>query len=239
MNRKLNSTDKWQLLVLLVFALGMASNSLFAAAKKPLPAKGAETYMCGKTRLTKTGIAAHRRISVKTFDLLRTRRGLTPEEICSLSPALLARAIQRGEHPKEWLDGYKSHDHYAGGSVTATWANIVSPTATDWLALYNSSGAPNSPPVAWRDTNGLASSSLPFIIPQGAVPGATYELRLWSINGYTRLATSNSFTIAAATLTVGPTTIPAGGTVTATWANIANPSATDWLALYASSAASE
>ena len=125
----------------------------------------------------------------------------------------------------------------AGGTVTATWANIGSPTATDWLALYNSSGAPNSPPVAWRYTNGLASSSLPFSIPQGAVPGATYELRLWSNNGYTRLATSNSFTIAAATLTVSPTTIPAGGTVTATWSNIANPSATDWLALYASSGA--
>ena len=125
----------------------------------------------------------------------------------------------------------------AGGSVAATWANVANPSATDWLALYASPSSANSPPIAWRYTDGLASSNLPFNIPANAVPGTTYELRLWSNNGYTRLATSNSFAIQAPTLSVSPTKVSAGGSVTATWAKITNPSATDWLALYASSGA--
>ena len=82
-----------------------------------------------------------------------------------------------------------------GGTVTATWANIPGPTTNDWVGLYASSAAPNSPPVAWRYTTGLASGNVPLNIPQGAISANTYELRLWSNNGYTRLATSNTFTV--------------------------------------------
>jgi hypothetical protein len=124
-----------------------------------------------------------------------------------------------------------------GGSVTATWANIVSPTATDWLGLYSSSGAADNAYLSWRYTDGQASSNVPFTIPAGTPAGTTYQLRLF--NGGVRRATSNSFTVQVTTLSVSPTTVSAGGTVTATWANIASPTATDWLALYNSAGAAD
>jgi hypothetical protein len=63
-------------------------------------------------------------------------------------------------------------------------------------------------------------------------PG-TYELRLFSNNTLTRLATSNSFTVQDATLTASPTTASAGGTITASWSGILNPTPNDWIGIYA------
>jgi uncharacterized protein YegP (UPF0339 family) len=80
-----------------------------------------------------------------------------------------------------------------------------------------------------------AAGTCAFVIPNTVAPG-TYELRLLANNGYTRLATSNSFTAtatsSAATLTVSPATVARGGGVTATWSGIASPTARDWLGLY-------
>ena len=118
----------------------------------------------------------------------------------------------------------------AGGIVTATWASIPSPTATDWLGLYTP-GASNTAFLAWRYTTGTASGNGPLTIPPTITPG-TYELRLLSNNGFTHLATSNTFTVTGVTLTVSPTSVAAGGIVTATWASIPSPTATDWLGLY-------
>jgi hypothetical protein len=126
---------------------------------------------------------------------------------------------------------------FAGGSVTATWANIQSPTATDWLGLYNSSGAADGAYLSWRYTNGQASSSVPFTIPAGTPAGTTYQLRLF--NSGVRRAISNSFTVQVTTLSVSPTTVSPGGSVTATWTNIVSPTATDWLGLYSSSGAAD
>jgi Right handed beta helix region len=80
----------------------------------------------------------------------------------------------------------------AGGTVTATWAGIPSPTALDWLGLYTP-GSSDTAYLAWRYTTGTASGNVPFTIPGTITPG-TYELRLLSNNGFTRLAISNSFT---------------------------------------------
>ena len=80
----------------------------------------------------------------------------------------------------------------AGGTGTATWAGIPSPTALDWLGLYTPGG--DTAYLAWRYTTGTASGNVPFTIPGTITPG-TYELRLWSNNGFTRLAISNSFTV--------------------------------------------
>jgi flagellar hook assembly protein FlgD len=77
------------------------------------------------------------------------------------------------------------------GPVTATWSGIASPTSTDWIGLYVP-GAPSNPPITWRFTNGAASGSLPVTLPGSFNPG-NYELRLFANNGYTLLATSNSF----------------------------------------------
>lgn len=81
----------------------------------------------------------------------------------------------------------------AEGMVTATWAGIPSPSTTDWLGLYTPGGS-DTAYLAWRYTPGTASGNAPFTIPSTLTPG-TYELRLLSNNGFTRLATSNSFAV--------------------------------------------
>jgi len=123
----------------------------------------------------------------------------------------------------------------AGGSVTATWSGIGSPTSTDWIGLYPTSGTANTSYISWRYTTGAASGSVSFPIPAGTAAGTTYELRLFSNNGFTRLATGNTFTVTGATLTVSPTTVAAGGSVTATWSGIGSPTSTDWIGLYPNS----
>ena len=125
-----------------------------------------------------------------------------------------------------------------GGTVTTTWSGIATPTATDWIGLYTP-GAANNAFLAWRYTTGAASGNVPLVLP-GTLAAGTYQLRLFANNGFTLLATSNTFTVTVTggiTLTVSPTTIPAGGTVTVTWSGIPTPSTTDWIGLYTPGAA--
>jgi hypothetical protein len=121
-----------------------------------------------------------------------------------------------------------------GGSLTATWSSICAPTGTDWIGLF-APGAPNNAPLASRNTTGTASGNVPFTIPASLAAG-TYELRLFSNGGFTRLALSNSFAVVAAcggtSLSASPTSIAAGGSVTATWSGICAPKSGDWIGLY-------
>jgi hypothetical protein len=125
-----------------------------------------------------------------------------------------------------------------GGTVNAAWSGIVFPNTTDWIGLYLV-GAPHgsdNPSLAWRYTTGTASGSVPFVIPNTVAAG-TYELRLFANDGYNLLAKSGPITVTvtpapAATLSVSPTSIAAGGTVTASWSNIASPTTKDWIGLY-------
>jgi hypothetical protein len=87
-----------------------------------------------------------------------------------------------------------------GRSVTATWSGIAAPTSTDWIGLY-ARGTADGSYRAWiyvscSKTPGAAkvSGSCAFPIP-GTVAAGTYELRLFRANGYTRIATSNAFTV--------------------------------------------
>lgn len=127
----------------------------------------------------------------------------------------------------------------AGGQVTATWANIAAPSSTDWVGLYTSSGDAAPAMLAWAYTNGAASGSLNLNVPMAATPSTTYELRLFSNNTYTRLASSSPFTVtaSASSVTASPSTVPAGSTVTGTYSGIASPTGTDWIGLYQSSSA--
>jgi hypothetical protein len=75
---------------------------------------------------------------------------------------------------------------------------------------------------------------VPFTIP-ASVSAGTYELRVFSNNTYARLATSGPINVQSATLSANPSTVP-GGTVTASWSGIAQPSSTDWIALYSTGA---
>ena len=80
-----------------------------------------------------------------------------------------------------------------GGTVTASWSGILTPTTGDWIGLF-SSGAPDSAYLSWRYTTGAAGGSLPLSIPASLSPG-TYELRLHANNGYILLATSSPITV--------------------------------------------
>src|SRR5207249_2193482 len=122
-----------------------------------------------------------------------------------------------------------------------------SPTSTDWIGLFASSGAPNTSFLAWIYVScsqvagaAAASGSCAFPIPSSTPAGTTYELRLFANNGFTRLATSNTLTVTAGggpAINVSPTSVAAGASVVATWSGIASPTTTDWIGLYVPGAA--
>ena len=115
-----------------------------------------------------------------------------------------------------------------------SWSGIVSPSANDWIGLYNS-GASDSSVLVSRYTTGTASGSVPLTIPASLTPG-TYDLRLYANNSYTRLATS-TVTVQFATFSSSPSTVNPGGTTTVSWSGIVSPSSNDWIGLYNSGAA--
>ena len=86
----------------------------------------------------------------------------------------------------------------AGGSLAVSWSGVSSPTATDWIGLYATRAAGDGAYVAWRYTAGNASGTASLAIPLGTTPGTSFELRLFSTNGFTRLATSASFSVTTA-----------------------------------------
>jgi subtilisin len=128
-----------------------------------------------------------------------------------------------------------------GGTVTASWSAINSPTMNDWIGLYSAGSAANAF-IDWVYTSctkvpGSASSSgsCPFSLPASMTTGS-YELRMNSNNSLARIAASNSFAVQGApppSLTANPATATAGGTITAAWSEIGNPAAMDWIGLYA------
>jgi hypothetical protein len=88
----------------------------------------------------------------------------------------------------------------AGSLVTATWSGIAAPTSRDWIGLYVR-GTANGAFLNWiyvscSKTAGTAkaSGSCTLLIP-GSVAAGTYELRLFAADGYTRIATSNAFSV--------------------------------------------
>ena len=129
-----------------------------------------------------------------------------------------------------------------GGTVTATWSGLASPDATDRIGLY-APGAANSDFLAWMyvscsQTAGSprASGSCPFPVPS-SLPVGGYELRIVRNQTFTLLMTSNVFSVGTpfslqATFSVNQTSIPSGGTLTATWSGIPGPSVFDWIGLY-------
>ena len=87
-----------------------------------------------------------------------------------------------------------------GSAMTAAWSGIAAPTATDWIGLYTP-GAANTAYLDWvyvscTKTPGTAAAagSCNVVVPSFVAPG-TYQLRLLANDGYTSLATSNSFTV--------------------------------------------
>src|SRR5207249_4121518 len=125
----------------------------------------------------------------------------------------------------------------AGASATATWSGIGSPSSTDWIGLY-APGAPDGSALTWMYVScstsagaARASGSCSLTVPASVAAGS-YELRLFAANGFTRLATSPTFTVTTGsgdtsggvTLSASPSSVAAGASVTATWRGIASPS---------------
>jgi hypothetical protein len=131
----------------------------------------------------------------------------------------------------------------AGELVTASWSNISNPAPADFIALYTP-GAPDTSYLDWVYVNctqtlgaaGVVSGSCVLPGTTGLAAG-TYEFRLFRNNTWTRIATSNSFTIngaaGSATVTASPTSISAGGVVTVSWSGIVGPAPGDWFGLFA------
>jgi hypothetical protein len=117
-----------------------------------------------------------------------------------------------------------------GGTLTAAWRNIAAATALDWVGVY-AAGAADAGYVTRFYTGGRATDHTLATLPGSTSPG-TYELRLFTNDTLTRLATSNSFTVAVGpSLSAKPVAVAAGGTLTVTWAGLATPTATDWVVL--------
>ena len=122
-----------------------------------------------------------------------------------------------------------------GGTLTVTI--IGGPgNALDWVGLYSTS-APNSGPlVNWTYLNGqrtppatgLTSTAMAFTVP---ILSGTYNVRLFSNNSYSLLATSAIVTVEGARVTVSTTSALGGATVTADIVNGPGEAA-DWVGLY-------
>jgi hypothetical protein len=100
-----------------------------------------------------------------------------------------------------------------------TWSGITSPSATDWLGLFQP-GAPNTAYIDWiyvscsKTPNGSgAAGSCSFVVPATVAPG-TYQLRLLANDGYTLLATSNNVAVTSSgpTVSANPASILPRGT---------------------------
>ncbi len=133
----------------------------------------------------------------------------------------------------------------AGEVSTVSWNNITSPTPADWIGLF-ANGAADTGFSKWvyvscdqNATVARVAGSCAFTIPV-SVPAGQYEFRLFSNNGYTKLATSVAFTVTPplpATLSASPASINAGDSSAVSWNSIANPTPMDWIGLFASGAA--
>ncbi|MBV8084658.1 MAG: hypothetical protein JO247_07560 [Chloroflexi bacterium] len=131
-----------------------------------------------------------------------------------------------------------------GANVTVTWANIGSPSTTDWLAVFPVGGNALSTSL-WVYVN--CSQTPTSAAPAGSctlrapTTAGNYDVQLLARNGSTVLADVQPLAVSAAataTATPGPTlslsssSVASGSNVTITWATIGSPSATDWLAIF-------
>src|SRR5439155_644513 len=130
-----------------------------------------------------------------------------------------------------------------GGTVAVSISNGPG-NPTDWVALIPA-GAADSAFVDWQYLNGtktqpasgLTNAALTFPMPATA---GSYVLKSFANGGWPTLPAAPPITVQGsaptATITVTPTTVTGGGTVSVTVAN-GPANATDWVALIPAGAA--
>jgi hypothetical protein len=123
-----------------------------------------------------------------------------------------------------------------------TWANIAQPTSTDWFGIYRV-GDPDAAYQDWAYVScakapdqARASGSCRLPLPAGT---GAYDIRLFSGNGYTRLARSEPVATSVAAgaqvgLTLNAEVADRGSMVNVQWHGIDGATATDWIGLYRS-----
>ena len=101
--------------------------------------------------------------------------------------------------PLQIVTGYKGNI-VRGNNVTVNWNGIVSPSATDWIGLYQV-GAANNSFWEWQYVSGTktpttakVSGTCTFPIPVNP-PVGNFNLQLFSNNGFTLLATSTTIVL--------------------------------------------
>ncbi len=87
----------------------------------------------------------------------------------------------------------------AGSPVTATWSGIASPAARDWIGIYTTAAGDQSF-IDWRyvscsQTPGSAAAAGACAFPTTGLGAGNYQFRLFRDDGFTKLATSNTFTV--------------------------------------------
>src|SRR5204862_1064709 len=96
---------------------------------------------------------------------------------------------------------------FPGDNLNIDFVEPSGSSATNWIGLYKV-GDPDTAYRWWRYTGGAASGSFSLTAP--ATPGA-YEFRMFTNNGYTKVATSSTVTVnadnPAVTLTPSPTSL--------------------------------
>lgn len=133
-----------------------------------------------------------------------------------------------------------------GGAVQVSWSGIASPSSTDWIGLFRQ-GAADGQSVRWfytatcSSSTGAPKASGTCALTMPSTP-ATYELRLFARNGYSRLATFGPLSVTGSgssspTLAASPSTVAPGGSVSVAWNGVTAPSTTDWVGLYRQGAA--
>ena len=131
--------------------------------------------------------------------------------------------------------GVTPADAAPGGPLTATWAGIPAPTASDVLSLYLlGSGelgiAPDRPALTSWPTGGAAGGTLVLTLPPALLPG-TYELRLLnpdpnSYNQLTAIARSEPIRVggsATSQPTTTTTTLPCASARCTLDSSVASP----------------
>src|SRR5260221_447574 len=90
-----------------------------------------------------------------------------------------------------------------GGTVTASWSNVTSPSSGNVLRIAVPGGA--LVPGSTSTGSAATSGSVPYVLPTSLAQG-TYQLRLFTPNGATLLAISNTFTVGPPVTVSGTTT---------------------------------
>ena len=118
-----------------------------------------------------------------------------------------------------------------------------------WDAPLQANGTPVPNLAGYKLYYGSQSGQYQTMIPVGMTTTYTVtnlsagQTSYFAVKAYNTTGTESSFsnevrvTAPSAQLSATPTTLTAGGTVTAAWSGIATPRATDWIGLYSAGAA--